>query len=259
MYHPKKPNKIRVVFDCSAKCQGTSLNDLLLQGPNLTNGLIGVLVRFRQERIALMCDVEMIFHQFRVDEKDRNYLRFLWMEEGYRMKVHLFGATSSPGCTNYGLKQIAKDYEEDSPEVANFIRKNFYVNDGLTSVDSFKSAKKLIKEARDMCAKGNLRLHKFISNSREVMEMIPCSERANDLKDIDLSFDDLPIERALGIQWCGIRQFPVPTCAQGSTTGPSRHPVHCSICLRPAGLSGTIRAYREANLGRDVQGWCRLG
>ena len=66
------------------------------------------------------------------------------------MNVHLFGATSSPGCANYELKQIAKDYEEDSPEAAYFIRKNFYVDDGLTSVDSVKSAKKLIKEARDM-------------------------------------------------------------------------------------------------------------
>ena len=83
------------------------------------------------------------------------------MEEDHRMKVHLFGATSLPGCANYGLKQIAEDSEEDSPEAAYFIRKNVYVDDGLTSVDSVKSAKKLIKEARDMCAKGNLRLNKF--------------------------------------------------------------------------------------------------
>ena len=109
VYHPKKPEKIRVVFDCSAKCQGTSLNDHLLQGPDLTNGLTGVIIRFRQERIAFMCDEEKMFHQFRVDKKDHDYLRFFWNDDNYRMKVHLFGATSSPGCANYGLKQIAKD------------------------------------------------------------------------------------------------------------------------------------------------------
>ena len=45
-----------------------------------------------------------------------------------------------------------------------------------------------------MCAKGNLSLHYFISNIREVME------RANDLKDLDLSFDDLLIEGSFGIR-----------------------------------------------------------
>ncbi|KAK0147266.1 hypothetical protein N1851_013318 [Merluccius polli] len=46
VYHPQKPGKIRVVFDCSAKFQETSLNDHLLTGPDLTNMLVGVLCRF---------------------------------------------------------------------------------------------------------------------------------------------------------------------------------------------------------------------
>ena len=58
IYNSNKPGKIRVVFDCSAKYQGTSLNDNLLQGPDLTNGLIGVLARFRKETIAIMCNIE---------------------------------------------------------------------------------------------------------------------------------------------------------------------------------------------------------
>ena len=46
VYHPKKPGKVRVVFDCSSKFQGLSLNDCLMQGPDLTNSLVGVLTRF---------------------------------------------------------------------------------------------------------------------------------------------------------------------------------------------------------------------
>lgn len=41
--HPRKGN-LRVVFDCGATYKGTSLNCQLLQGPDLTNSLIGVLV-----------------------------------------------------------------------------------------------------------------------------------------------------------------------------------------------------------------------
>ena len=202
VYNPKKPEKIRVVFDCSSRYKGTSLNDHLLQGPDLTNSLIGVLIRFRQEKIAVTCDVEKMFHQFRVDEEDRDYLRFIWEDGDYRMKVHLFGATSSPGCANYGLKQLAKDHQEESHEAAEFIRKNFYVDDGLTSNSTIDRAKKLVTETKAICAKGDLRLHKFVSNSREVLEVVPPKDCAVDLENIDLNFGDLPIKRVLGIQWC---------------------------------------------------------
>ena len=57
IYHAKKPNKIRVVFDCGARFGGTSLNDKLLQGPDLKNRLVGVLTRFCQEPIAFMSDI----------------------------------------------------------------------------------------------------------------------------------------------------------------------------------------------------------
>ena len=46
VYHPQKPDKIRVVFDCSSELNGRSINKELLMGPDLTNQLIGVLTRF---------------------------------------------------------------------------------------------------------------------------------------------------------------------------------------------------------------------
>ena len=77
VYHPQKPDKIRVVFDCSASFGSESLNAHLLQGPNLTNRLIGVICRFRQEPVAVMCDIEQMFYQFRVSTEHCEYLRFL--------------------------------------------------------------------------------------------------------------------------------------------------------------------------------------
>ena len=37
VYHPNKPGKIRIVFDCSAEYDGNSVNKRLLFGPDLTN------------------------------------------------------------------------------------------------------------------------------------------------------------------------------------------------------------------------------
>ncbi|KAJ8375840.1 hypothetical protein SKAU_G00064200 [Synaphobranchus kaupii] len=82
VYHPQKPGKIRVVFDCSARFKETSLNDHLLTGPELTNSLVGVLCRFRRGPVAIMCDIERMFHQFHVKAEDQDYLRFMWWEDG---------------------------------------------------------------------------------------------------------------------------------------------------------------------------------
>ena len=57
--YDQKKKKIRVVFDCSSKYQGRS--DELLQGLDLANQLLGVLIRFRQHSIATMGDIESMF------------------------------------------------------------------------------------------------------------------------------------------------------------------------------------------------------
>ena len=59
----KKPEKVRIVFDCAAKYNGKSINYRVLQGPGLTNSLFGVLCRFRQEKVAIVADIEAMYHQ----------------------------------------------------------------------------------------------------------------------------------------------------------------------------------------------------
>ncbi|XP_067950597.1 uncharacterized protein [Watersipora subatra] len=185
VYHPTKPDKISVVFDCSAKFHNKSLNDHLLQGPDLLNSLIGVLHRFRKGKIAIMCDIQRMFHMFKVYESDRNFLRFLWYKDNcmlevaeYRMAVHLF----------------AKD----------FILNDSYVDDGLVSLDSKEQAVAVIDRAIEICSQGNIRLHKFVFNDKEVLKTIPSSEKAAKCQDLDLqaASSSLPIERALGMRWC---------------------------------------------------------
>ncbi|XP_068237238.1 uncharacterized protein [Palaemon carinicauda] len=60
-----KPDKVRVVFDCASKVEGISLNDLLLQGPDMMNSLLGVLVKFRGGLFAYTGDINTMFYQVR--------------------------------------------------------------------------------------------------------------------------------------------------------------------------------------------------
>lgn len=79
--------------------------------------------------------------------------------------------------------------------------KDFYVDDGVTSTASIKEAIQLATEAQTLCATGGLRLHKFVSNEKAVLESIPQSEHASPKQDCDLVFNDSNLERALGIRW----------------------------------------------------------
>lgn len=106
--HPMKPEKTRIVFDCASKFQNVSLNNEVYQGPDLTNKLLGVLMRFRENHIAIMADIRAMFHHVKVSPGDQDVLRFVWWPSNdmskqpdvYRMGVHLFGGTWSPSCCN---------------------------------------------------------------------------------------------------------------------------------------------------------------
>ena len=43
---------------------------MLFSGPDLTHSLISVLLRFRQERVAIIGDVECLFYQIKVAKSD---------------------------------------------------------------------------------------------------------------------------------------------------------------------------------------------
>ena len=62
----KKPDKVRIVFDCASKYQGKSLDDRCLQGPDFNNKLLYVILRFRQHEDAIMADIESMYHQVKI-------------------------------------------------------------------------------------------------------------------------------------------------------------------------------------------------
>jgi hypothetical protein len=210
VYHPHKQGKIRVVFDCAASYLGVSLNQLLLEWPDLTSSLLNVLMMFRQEQTAVTADVESMFYQVRVSKSDIDCLRFLWWPRGdlssepqvYRMLVHLFGAASSPACSNVALQKTGVDNRDRfSSDVCDAMSKNFYVDDFLMSLPTKETAIQMAADITELCSLGGFRLTKWSSSNRDVIKSIPDNERATQLRDFNLDSNKLPEDRTLGVKW----------------------------------------------------------
>ena len=207
VFNPKKPEKLRVVFDAAASYNGKSLNDSLLTGPDLMNNLVGVLLRFRTDPVALAADVESMFHQIRVTPADSDSLRFLWKEDIHsddppkvlQMLAHIFGAKDSASCANYAVKRNARDNQNqfDASTLESALR-SFYMDDLLKSLKTDDMAIKLAFELIQMLKLGGFRLTKFISNSQTVLNALPPTEISSKIQ-INLTNEEM--ERALGLFW----------------------------------------------------------
>ncbi|XP_044174392.1 uncharacterized protein LOC122958023 [Acropora millepora] len=210
--NPNKAGKIRVVFDAAASYKGTSLNDQLVTGPDLLNSLVGVIMRFRLHAVAMIADIETMFFQVRVIEKDQPSLRFLWRgpnrdhpPDVYQMQAMIFGAKSSPTSANYCLKRTAIDNQDTcSKETTSTVLRDFYMDDLLKSLSSEDDTAELALQLIELLARGGFRLTKFMSNSRYVLAQLPPKDILSTpgiSQPFDLDLDSLPVERALGVLW----------------------------------------------------------
>ena len=144
-HHPvinrKKPGKVRRVLNGAAKFHGTSLNKSLLNGPDLLQNLIHVLLRFRQNQFAVSADIEGMFLQVGIPDCDQPSLRFLWREDPttivvYQYTRYIFEAKDSPTFANYALQRTALDNVSQYPEATKAELENFYMNNYLDSGES---------------------------------------------------------------------------------------------------------------------------
>jgi hypothetical protein len=146
--------------------------------------------------VALMVDVESMFHQVRVTFNDYDALRFLWWPQNdlnvepqeFRMLVHLFCATSSPTCANFALRRTADDILRDFyTAVLDTVKRNFYVDDCLKSVPDEDEGVSLANGLTTLLARGGFHMTKWISNSARVIQSVLEEERSGSMK--DLNFD----------------------------------------------------------------------
>ena len=73
-----KSTPVRIVFNSSVNHMGHILNEYWAEGPDLLNNLLGVLICFRESKIAFIGDIKKMYHTVKTSELDQHTHRFLW-------------------------------------------------------------------------------------------------------------------------------------------------------------------------------------
>ena len=183
--------KVRIVYDASCKDKGTSLNDCLHVGPPLSPLIFDILLRFRENRVALVGDIEKAFLNIEVDPSDRDCLRFLWFKDCkseeseiivYRFKRVVFGVNSSPFLLNAVLRHHIRNYETVDPEFVSKLMNNFYVDDLVSGCRDSKEAFAFFEKAKERMNEGGFKLRKWKTNDSALAKAIYESENVMEEK-----------------------------------------------------------------------------
>ena len=197
----KATTKVRVVYDASAKSKPSfnSLNECLYPGPVLLPIRPGILIRFRLFPIAITSDVEKAFLQLGLQEKNRDVTLFLWVKDitkplsrnnlvTYRFARVPVGVVSSL----FLLAATVRHHltSQDSPEQANEVLPNMYVDNILVSKNSVKDANEYYSYAKSIFSGAAMNRREWGSSSQKFMEDIPDHDRSTGA-----------VQKCLGVNW----------------------------------------------------------
>lgn len=123
------------------------------------NKILEVLSLFRVYGVAVTADLEKAFLMVSVAANDREFLRFLWVDNpnmdepkdiACRFTWVVFGATASPFLLNTTLRHYLKLHPETYGELASKVLRLIYVDDIVTGPHSENKAYKLYTGAKTL-------------------------------------------------------------------------------------------------------------
>ena len=185
-HHPvirtdKSTSRVRIVYDASAKRDDPSLNDCLETGSNTLPQIIDILFRFRINKIALISDIKQAFLNVSFSESDRDFLRFLWVNDinSNETKIIIrtftrvaFGTTASQFLLASAISKHLSQYEKTDPLFVKKFLENLYVDDSRNGANSIEEAYHFYKKSKDCLLKGGFELGKFHSNNPSSQQKI---------------------------------------------------------------------------------------
>ena len=128
-----------------------------------------VLLRQRCYNTALIGDIQKVLLSIKVDEKDRDLLRFIWVDDIntgmfmpviYRSNRVILGAGPSPFLLNATTKYHIEKYREKDPDFNDKMKNSFFVDDLVTGKDNVEEAFELYKKTQNPKAEGGFLMRK---------------------------------------------------------------------------------------------------
>lgn len=199
----KQTNKLRVVFDASARNKnGLSLNDLMCNGPVVQNSLFDILILFRTYKYTIQCDIRHMYRMITIHPDYRCLQNILWREKGVMHVLQLqtvtYGLTSSAYLATKCLISLAMQYKDRYPLASAAIINNSYIDDIQAGCNTIEQVRQLKNELISLLNHANFRLHKWVSNSSELLHDVPQEALGSYRRDLD---QDKSIVKILGIAY----------------------------------------------------------
>ena len=196
---------VRICFDASrAQGGGPSLNQILAKGPDrFINNLAGVIINFRNGRVAAKGDVKKMYNAVRLIPEDAFMQCFVWRNldsslqpRTYQVIVNNIGVKPAGAIATLALRKSTEVFDTQYPVTARQLREKSYVDDlGLTARNQ-EDLKKRTLEADIILKHANMRVKKWMYSGDNSGEPVNVGES------VEISpSESSGSERMLGVTW----------------------------------------------------------
>ncbi|XP_066971913.1 uncharacterized protein [Macrobrachium rosenbergii] len=173
VYQLHKSTKVRIVWNSAAKFNGLCLNDGFYKGPGFLNSLLYCLLHWRMKSIGIAGDVQKMFNQILMAEKDQRYHRLYacliyLSNSSSAVAVPSFGDKPAPDIAMMVVRTLANTFKEEEPIGAQLINCRMYMDDVIESFDKSELAIAAMDQVDRILRKGSFRIKEWHSNDPSV-------------------------------------------------------------------------------------------
>ena len=203
-----KSTPCRIVFNSSANYHGHILNEYFAKGPDIMNKLLGVLLRFREERIGFIGDISKMFYSIKIPRRDQMTHLFLWRDlmlekepDTYAITAVNIGDRPSATIAIVALKKTAERKKQEFPEAAKTITDNSYMDDIIDSVSNEQKASKRTEEIEEVLGSGNFKIKEWTITGIKKEDNNMTKDQENLKALTELPVNNTTTEKVLGMKW----------------------------------------------------------